>query len=705
MKFGNKINSPWHVGALITISALFLADAKSWFDNSYSFLPLHDAYTQTFPWMDTVLESWRNLDIPLWTWGTNLGTSLIGELQPGVLYPSTILLSALNLDTITTINILIFIHAALAAVGVYLCNRILKGNILIGISLSLAWSYYLLDSRAFGQANLYYGFCYISLISASLLQKFLTAKKKKVIDKKLGFQFSNSLLTAGLISLSILAGHTYATIGILFFWIIFAGVSFRKDLISKNFYLNKLAPRKFLWFLSTTGIFFLLSAGQALATSEYFRLSRKWWGSGSTTYPHIVPLETLKETGVNLSQMTSQLILGEQISNSAIESSMMPGSNILFICTVICFITSQFVQAKVICKFKSSPSTIQMLKCLKTSDNLFVASIILSLITILSTAEISNFLIGAKIYQSIPIVNSIRLPGRIIPCIELGLILSMLSYLSLAKAAYTKNNLKKYSVLMLTISVSLIFLTESAVVSHSKFIKMGQFGKLSPNNPNSLLSSDCDTYFRSIKKKSYGLIKLSEDSSLHKFPKNMGDINGYPRFTDNIFRSSLTIESLKVDKDDLANIYQIQNKDNGFECTYKNNKYFFSKSKNIPLSKFSTFIADPYLDSKDTIPTQVNIANHEINFPNGYNLFINNPSQSSKYFVKTPFFPGWIAQTTDGKKFELINNNSFLGYPQNLRNKSISRIYYHPKWIFFVYTQLAAWILFGFLAIMITVLP
>ena len=58
--------------------------------NSYSFLWTHDAYTQTFPWMARIIEDWRNFDIPLWTFGTGLGTSLIGELQPGVLYPLTI---------------------------------------------------------------------------------------------------------------------------------------------------------------------------------------------------------------------------------------------------------------------------------------------------------------------------------------------------------------------------------------------------------------------------------------------------------------------------------------------------------------------------------------------------------------------------------------------------------------------------------------
>ena len=90
--------------AIFFIFFIFLIEYFVWTSNSFSFLFLHDAYTQTFPWMARVLEGWRNFDIPFWTWGSGLGISLIGELQPGVLYPITILASFFHGNEINTIN-------------------------------------------------------------------------------------------------------------------------------------------------------------------------------------------------------------------------------------------------------------------------------------------------------------------------------------------------------------------------------------------------------------------------------------------------------------------------------------------------------------------------------------------------------------------------------------------------------------------------
>ena len=166
--------------------------------------------------MARIIEDWRNFDIPLWTFGTGLGTSLIGELQPGVLYPITILSSIFSTDIFNTINLLIFFHAFIAAAGLFSCGLKLKTNIFLCLFLSIGWAIFL-ESRAFGQANLYYGYCYISWISSIFIDIYFKSNDKKNNFFIPSIIINNSINLAGLVSLSVLAGHTYATIGILFF--------------------------------------------------------------------------------------------------------------------------------------------------------------------------------------------------------------------------------------------------------------------------------------------------------------------------------------------------------------------------------------------------------------------------------------------------------------------------------------------------------
>jgi hypothetical protein len=688
--------TPW-----FAIVAIFFIEAIHWQANLYSFLFTHDAYTQTFPWMEKVLEGWRKLDIPLWSWGPNLGSSLGGELQPGVFYPPTILIGLLGLSSIDSINIIIFIHAFVAAAGLYLCGLSLGSNRFLSLIISLTWAYYLLSARAFGQANLYYGYCYLSPISL-LFIKFI---KPEVLGNRLkqsnAFQFNNSLILGSLFSLSVLAGHTYASISALAYWTLFFLVAYSWQILSGQVSFFELRTIRFM---SNTIIgicsFVVLTLGQLVATSEYFKLSEKWWGDGSTVYPHIVPTEVLRDSGVRLDELLSQFFAGVQSDFPTSEISMIPGANILLISTISLAFLINLLCIRVRKQDLSSSflieDSIKPRHLLRIANSLLVASLLLAGLSLLPTLEIEYFHInniGAQIYKLIPVLNSVRLPGRLVPMVELGIILSMLTYTSgelIDNQSKTNKFLK-----LLTASTFIVLLSlNSLVISRTAIIKHGLKGRESTSNPVFLLDSDCDQFFRKIRSSSYGVVHLREESN--HFPKNMGDISGYPRFTWNTFRSSMPISATLMDRSEMYNIKEVSS-DKYFDakCEYNGQFYYFDYGKTQEGgSRLSSFIANlKSIESSDMNSIELLVSNHSLRFSNPLLLgsYLSTPRE--RPFLKTAFFPGWVIKKKDGTKLPMVDFNHFLGFPQNSSELEIVEISYEPYWISFVYLQLFAWCL------------
>lgn len=675
---------------------------SNWNANSYSFLWTHDAYTQTFPWMARIIEDWKNFDIPFWTFGTGLGTSLIGELQPGVLYPITILASIFSTDIFNTTNLLIFFHAFIAATGVFSCGLKLKTNIFLCLFLSIGWAYFLLESRAFGQANLYYGYCYISWISSIFIDIYFKSK-----DKKKNFFIpypiiNNSINLAVLVSLSVLAGHTYATIGILFFWLIFGILGFLKG---KEFFINKknILKNWFIFFITFLG----LTIGQLLATSEYFKISRKWYGAGSTLYPHVVPSHVIADAGVTFKQIIYTYILGKNFSEAATESVVMPGVNLIFLVSFILLLIINLISYNQKDKLNSINKNKSFINSnienyIARSNLFFFTSIFILFLSMLPTLKpLGINLLGALLYKLIPILNSVRLPGRLLIVADFGLLLSFMSYLSILKYLYRFKFKPIFGFLSLTIII--IFLNNQFVLSsRDLLIAIGGIGKESIHNPKKLLNSECNKFFNGIYKDHHGLVNLyiDNDPSSSSLPKNLGDLPGYPRFIMNNFRSSLTRYQMSTDKKGLSTLNRINNKNldqtnNKLSCKYNDETFYFDSTLE-KANKFNSFIYFPEVDNldEDKISEKMQIKNHIINFV--YPLFIKKEKYEiidQRPFVKLPFYPGWKVKTIDGKEYSAINQNNFLGFPKEVYGNQIIQIKYAPKWLYLVYFQIFSWMI------------
>lgn len=88
-----------------------------------------DGILQFYVWRDLVFQSWRAGEVPAINPYAMAGTPLLANSQSGALYPLHVLVSFLNLPTHVSMILLVWIHLAIAAIGVrYLTLRLGAGE-------------------------------------------------------------------------------------------------------------------------------------------------------------------------------------------------------------------------------------------------------------------------------------------------------------------------------------------------------------------------------------------------------------------------------------------------------------------------------------------------------------------------------------------------------------------------------------------------
>jgi len=77
-----------------------------------------DGILQFYVWRDLVFQSWRAGEVPVINPYAMAGTPLLANSQSGALYPLHVLVSFLNLPTHVSMILLVWVHLAIAAIGV-----------------------------------------------------------------------------------------------------------------------------------------------------------------------------------------------------------------------------------------------------------------------------------------------------------------------------------------------------------------------------------------------------------------------------------------------------------------------------------------------------------------------------------------------------------------------------------------------------------
>lgn len=110
--------------------AVFSKKCVGAFDQIHAMAPWHgpkpdqawdvlqaDSVLQTYAWRDLVLDAYRQRQIPFWNPYELGGMPLLANSQSGGLYPPHIVLGLMNLPTETAIDLLAWLHLALAGLG------------------------------------------------------------------------------------------------------------------------------------------------------------------------------------------------------------------------------------------------------------------------------------------------------------------------------------------------------------------------------------------------------------------------------------------------------------------------------------------------------------------------------------------------------------------------------------------------------------
>ncbi len=262
--------------AYLGLAWLLFAPVTIWHD--HTFLAHSDGTNQTYAWTTALFRALDAGKIPLWDFTAFSGTSLIGELQPAVLYPLNFLLHLLAAPgDQQAVDDIVVLHIALSAWLMHGYLRVLGCRTAAAAAGALTFAFMgSLVRQAVTQPNIHAGLAWLPLV----------------------------------FTLATLAWRAAATLDRLF-WTVLAGMALGTMVLAGHMqpYLQAALAlavcavltqlggpeRRRAWLRALT-VLAVIAAASALFAAvplwfgrEYLRLAYRFYGDGVTTYPHVVP--------------------------------------------------------------------------------------------------------------------------------------------------------------------------------------------------------------------------------------------------------------------------------------------------------------------------------------------------------------------------------------------------------------------------------
>jgi len=219
-----------------------------------------DGSVQSFAWLSKIARDWSALEPPLWDFTSFSGTSFIGELQTGVLYPGNILLGWISpVVSQHSLDVYIFVHYVLAFYFMALFLKSCRFHTVPTLVGAYAFASYL----DWVQPHRFVGMVYLPLV---LLLFHKGAKNRERIFRNPWFHLCGMVL-----GLMILAGHIqpylHSVIALLLFATIFG---WAPDYRFRHLPVL-LKQLSFVGLISA-----LFSAPQWMLSLEHFSYSYRW---------------------------------------------------------------------------------------------------------------------------------------------------------------------------------------------------------------------------------------------------------------------------------------------------------------------------------------------------------------------------------------------------------------------------------------------
>ncbi|MES2603889.1 MAG: hypothetical protein V4603_03070 [Pseudomonadota bacterium] len=267
------------IAGLVALPLLFFY--RVLWTETHTLLGNWDASAQSFAWYAKIARALQEGSFPFWDFQTDSGNYFPGELQTAAFYPFSWLFALVYVPGDAHglqfwAELYSVLHFSLCAVLSYLFLRELKLTTVPAVLGAIIASLFgAMAERVTGQPNIHAGMVWVPGVL------FMVQRAWNQQDPHRSL-FSASL--AGImLGCCILSGHMYSYIH---------GAFFAFMLLLFTCGLQKqLWPRalKILTVVALCSL--LLTAVQLGPTLEYLRRALKWYGAGSTEYPHVVPFE------------------------------------------------------------------------------------------------------------------------------------------------------------------------------------------------------------------------------------------------------------------------------------------------------------------------------------------------------------------------------------------------------------------------------
>lgn len=161
-----------------------------------------DNTVQSVAWYNKLWNAFHAGELPLWDFNTYSGVSLIGEFQPGVLYPLNFLYCMLVPEVSSySLDLLVVLHFAMAAYFMFCYLRDFQRSCAASVFGGITFAFIgAAASRAYGQSNIFMAVIWLPLAMLFLKRTYDHAHQKRQCRLYI-------LLTGTALGLSILAGH------------------------------------------------------------------------------------------------------------------------------------------------------------------------------------------------------------------------------------------------------------------------------------------------------------------------------------------------------------------------------------------------------------------------------------------------------------------------------------------------------------------
>jgi hypothetical protein len=255
----------------------------------HTFMWSGDNPIQSYAWMHKLVAAWRAGEVPLWDFSINSGTSFIGELQTGALYPPNVLLSLLHgRADVRTLDRYLVLHFAVTAALMWWLLRLVGCGAAAALAGAIVWAFIgTVAQKAQAQMNIFMAMVWLPGAAAAFLASIDDRARQA---RSRGLQVAAVLtdpwlyLVGAFLALSILAGHfspfLHSVVALAF---LAAFVAVPR--------LGALDAATRLVFASAVGV--SVAAVQVLPTLEYFADAYRWIGTdepvrGLATVPYDV---------------------------------------------------------------------------------------------------------------------------------------------------------------------------------------------------------------------------------------------------------------------------------------------------------------------------------------------------------------------------------------------------------------------------------